>query len=376
MKVVDKNKELLSRIAEKNKELKQLKTQISTLEDQVGTEKITKENCKRELDVKTAELQREKEINDLLTRKQEKITAKKHRSTEELEAKKKSRGPCFHEILKQNSCPFTKCMFSHDVTDDIRNDPLKISEAKKKKANTATRNIQNNIRTEPQPQPEVCENAFRNGPNSCDVPQCDKFHNLQFDRIKRGICHLHVLGLCNRQEKCWFTHEIPSIIKRNNDTVKAAKEFLKTRKERHAATAKNSDQQHRRRSAEISDTGAPIDGDVRGGTTTNATPPTKRDETLHIDMTLQDQYEYMQSQKANERESSSVQNSPEGPSMCQRSNSDQQQKPVPTLPTPSHDSFLFLIRTTIQDQIRQMFQMPPYPQYYPTRPLHQYPMTA
>ena len=194
--------------------------------------------------------------------------------------------------------------------------------------------------------------------------------------IQRGICHLHVLGLCNRQAKCWFTHEIPSSIKRNNDIVKAAKEFLKTRKERRAATAKNSDHQNRRRSAEISDTEAPIAEDVRGGTTTNATPPTDRDETLHSSMTVQDQYKSMQSRKANERDSSSIQNSHEGPSMCQRSNSDQQQKPVPTLPTPSQDdSFLFLIRTTIQDQIRQMFQMPPYPQYYPTHPL-QYPMTA
>ena len=373
VKAADKNKELSSKIAEKNKELKQLKTQISTLEDQVGTEKITNENCKRELDVKTAELQREKEINDLLTRKQEKITAKKRRSTEELEAKKKSRGACFHEVLKQNSCPFIKCMFSHDVTDDIRNDPSKISEAKKKKASTATRNTQNSIRTEPQPRQEICENAFRSG--SCDVPQCDKFHNLQFDRIKRGICHLHVLGLCNRQRKRWFTHEIPSSVKRNNDTIKAAKEFLETRKERHAATSKDSHYQNRRCSADISDTEAPRDGDVRGGTTINATPPTHRGEILHSNKAVQDQCKPMQSQKTNESESNSVQNNHQGPSMHQRSNSDQQQKPVPTLPIPSHDSFLFLIRTTIQDQIRQMFQMPPCPQFYPTRPL-QYPMTA
>ena len=58
-----------------------------------------------------------------------------------------------------------------------------------------------------------------------------QYHNLDFERIKRGVCHLYVLGKCYRQNKCWFTHEIPTSIKEDNVTIQAATNFLKYREQ-------------------------------------------------------------------------------------------------------------------------------------------------
>ena len=66
-------------------------------------------------------------MNGLLTRKQTQQGEKFHKGndvekTRQQEMKRKTRGLCFHEVLQVNSCPFDKCMFSHTISEDDRND--------------------------------------------------------------------------------------------------------------------------------------------------------------------------------------------------------------------------------------------------------------
>ena len=258
-----KNKEIANitktneKIADKNKELKHNKIQLNSLEDRIGELEKENEKYRRKLNVKTAEHQREQEVNLLLTQK---INARVETPilpppTSNLnndgidQNKRKSRGLCCHEIIDKNSCPFSpKCMFSHDITEADRDNPEIIAMAEQRKLTYLKRRADKDRKEEDSTtNNNVCEIAFENGPNSCT---CDKFHNLKFERIKRGICHWYVLGKCRRGEDCWFTHEIPQSIKEDASTIQRAKRFATNASQKASAAPRTpandrGDQQYR-----------------------------------------------------------------------------------------------------------------------------------
>ena len=389
-KTIDKNKDLLARIADKNKELKQIKTQIGSLEDQLGEEKVSKEACERDLNVRTAELEREKELNKLLTRKHNEIADQRspddvsHSTKVIRESKRKLRGFCCHELLTTNSCPFgNNCMFSHDISEETRKNPSEISEAQKRKAGISSRNIRRQHPGEPVNHDQICENVFQYG--SCTMPQCSKFHELDLQRVKRGICHLYVLDSCQRHERCWFSHEIPSCIKKDIDTIRQAKDFVKSRNEKYVDQRRGNNTTLTERSREVltedENRHDGIEAERSGICSRSALPTQHSDSGGAQDnkMVNNNQLVGEGSKQNNKRMHNDLSKQKHKihvsgvPKVCfEPQNSNPQQKPQPTLQLPSHDSFLLLIKTTIQDQIRQMLQTVPYPQFYPTLPI-QYP---
>ena len=61
---------------------------------------------------------------------------------------------------------------------------------------------------------------------------CRDQHNLDFRRVRRGICYFHVLKRCSKKESCRFTHQLPPSITNDPQTVLAAKNFLRNQQHR------------------------------------------------------------------------------------------------------------------------------------------------
>ena len=278
--------------SEKTKEIKNLKTQVSALEDVVTKLKGNEKDLTCKLRVSSADHDREKELNTFLMRSSNRTqtleilepvkpseSGETRTNTVEVKRKEPSTNNdlsdsrnirkakfCFHEFHSKGSCPFkTKCLFSHNVSNEDReNQDLveKIQRIKEEKSKTAKhnkkvngeqqqqqllplqqapqlnqppqqkRNISHNEQPTISHTQNICETAFINGPGTCRSTQCSKIHNLDFVRIRKGLCHHHVLGECKRKETCWFTHEIPQSIKNKGDTVKQAKDFVQKSTER------------------------------------------------------------------------------------------------------------------------------------------------
>ena len=353
-KIADQQKSVSlhnGRMTEKNREIKLLKTQISSLEDRLGELDNAKEIYKRDLDVKTVDYEREKELNNLLTQRQNKsgeirMQVPKENDADQ-EARRKRRGLCCHEVLKKDSCPFLNCMFTHMISDDDRNDPAKVANAEKKKSTVQIRNKQNDSKTD---HLDICETVFHGGEGSCKA-ECTKHHNLDFERIKRGVCHLYVLGKCYRQNKCWFTHEIPTSIKEDNVTIQAAANFLKYREQSaEAKPVKNT--KIATATGERNDT----DGGQKSDERTNNAMSSPRDmETSAISLSGNDQ------NQAHSLNTNYTQ---------QELQHQLKPKNQPQHQLPSHDPFLLQIKAMIQDQFRELMSQPQtvqYPQYYPAQ---------
>ena len=151
---------------------------------------------------------------------------------------------CVHEFFEKGSCQFNRtsrgCNFSHEITDDMRKD-IKLSDRAKK--------IRQNMKIKPARDVrngkgaitanKICETSFKNGPNTCD-DNCTLRHDLDFERIKRGICHYYVLGICQRNEKCIFSHEVPETIMNDKRTQEAAERFAARKSQAEKGSADSS----------------------------------------------------------------------------------------------------------------------------------------
>ena len=78
---------------------------------------------------------------------------------------------------------------------------------------------------------DICENAYWNGPTTKCT--CKKFHDLDFDKLRRGTCQLQLIGQCRCRDNCWFSHEIPQCVKENRSTIEKARQFVEERKKRY-----------------------------------------------------------------------------------------------------------------------------------------------
>ena len=60
-----------------------------------------------------------------------------------------------------------------------------------------------------------CKTSFLHGPKTCRNRKCKKNHSFNFRKIERGICYqdFFVKGSCKRGERCRFSHETPKILR-------------------------------------------------------------------------------------------------------------------------------------------------------------------
>ena len=73
----------------------------------------------------------------------------------------------------------------------------------------------------------VCYEDFTNGPGRCKNNNCTKRHDLDFMKIERGLCfhEFNESGSCKRKRNCWFSHEIPSELRHNNEDKEKIKKL-------------------------------------------------------------------------------------------------------------------------------------------------------
>ena len=355
------------KIAEKNKELKQAKTQINSLEETIGELSESKRKQERELAVSNLDYEREKELNILLTKKQnEEGSNRKAKSSTpppQRESKRKVRGACCHEILEKGSCPFPKCMFTHAISEEERNDTARISEAQRKKSNIKYINKPNRYRSNPAQEP--CETLFRNGPNTCREQHCNKSHNLDFTKIKRGVCHLYVVGNCKRGEKCWFTHQIPGVILNDKGTVREAENFIQRNEMSKQRKVSNRQQQHQE--ADLLMNPNPGNRFASQLHHANTTSVSNEEEAPEYIQPHSNTYQSTPQQTPHLMHQQNYQGSQF--QLPYQENTCHGQSTVPKLQGDNtQNPFLLLVRSMIQDQLNQhlsYFQQPPYchPQY-------------
>ena len=73
----------------------------------------------------------------------------------------------------------------------------------------------------PQRSYDYCLSEYRFGYRKCTEANCPKNHNIDFKKLKRGICfnEFYKLGSCRNKESCQYCHQIPEEI-RNSIEVK------------------------------------------------------------------------------------------------------------------------------------------------------------
>ena len=112
-------------------------------------------------------------------------------------------------------------MFEHHVSEDQRKD------SKTRERMAAKREIVNQ-KKQPNCEKEICKTAYSEGQGSCTLEDCPCEHELDYKRVRRGVCHFYILGRCTKKDSCSFCHQIPQSVKNHPETVKAAEEFIQS----------------------------------------------------------------------------------------------------------------------------------------------------
>ena len=121
---------------------------------------------------------------------------------------KVSNGPCVHELRRKNSCQHNDCHYSHQIPSSRRGDAQLIAQTVQK-MKTKKRSQKASEKTVK----DVCATEFFGGKKSCTAKNCmiDKDHILDFTKIQRGICffEFYKKDSCSRKSKCHFSHKFP-----------------------------------------------------------------------------------------------------------------------------------------------------------------------
>ena len=196
-------------LKKKDKEIESLKNLISQLEGRVM--ELTNENdeMSERIDATSAESSRLKEINQLLLNQ-----IKEHNP---------------ESLIDQNRTDETN---DHDTSHNSNTEPshLNDTEISNTSFETSFESHQNeddqderaqNVRemdrvnefhlNEINPdEDEICAQAWYEGINACDG-KCGLNHNIDYDKLGRGICCWEFEGTCKRHDDCFFCHEIPPV---------------------------------------------------------------------------------------------------------------------------------------------------------------------
>ena len=131
---------------------------------------------------------------------------------------------CWYELKQKNHCHRREqCHYNHEIADEERQ--------------TNSSNINDNY----------CEVAFRNKQNTCpdfQNNQCNKKHSFNLMRLKRGICikELKQKGSCKFDNKCHFSHEIPSGCRNDAALIQQAENSISASKNKNRPTSRRADQ--------------------------------------------------------------------------------------------------------------------------------------
>ena len=85
---------------------------------------------------------------------------------------------------------------------------------------------------------DICEIEFMEGSGGCTIRECNKKHDLDFIKIRRGICfkEFDSPGSCPRKQKCLFSHEVPQCLRTDkwlcDEVAKEKKRAIRKREER------------------------------------------------------------------------------------------------------------------------------------------------
>ena len=85
---------------------------------------------------------------------------------------------------------------------------------------------------------DFCKFEFLDGPGACTDPNCQLSHDLDFRKVRKGVCfhEFRSAGSCHRKENCFFTHQIPQSLRDNEwmrkDVEKEEKRAKRKRQER------------------------------------------------------------------------------------------------------------------------------------------------
>ena len=402
------------KIAAKNKEILSLKTQISALEATLSKMENDLQQHKRDLNVAQADHQREKELNTFFLRNQNREASQNGKIDNIFPMKssgpqqppnsqpqhdfcetvfKQGYGSCTPECTKNHKFNFERlnrgvchlyvkgkcrrnerCWFSHEIPESLKKDDNIIQAAEEfvNKRRTKKHSGENNTkpahhRSENLPvQHNYCETVFTQGQGSCK-PECPKYHDFGFVRLNRGICHLFVKGKCRRRERCWFTHEIPESIKTKSSTVQTAEDFLKKRKDNTGNHSQHQTQTKGTQGKRSKDNDNVAENEAQERTPT----PTISNTSTQAEATSpQQQKQAGNSTRRIPIEPMNIQQSDRCTSFNYNSydNSEQFvpqniQPPCPEMVP--QDPFLLLVKTMIQDQLRQQLvtQTPQLPSY-------------
>ena len=133
---------------------------------------------------------------------------------------------CVYEYHQEKSCPFERCMFEHHISEAQRRDLETRKRMAVKRETVVHRKKQ--MLEQPSREKEICKTAYSEGQGSCTLEDCPGEHELDYQRVRRGVCHYYILGRCTRKDSCFFCHQIPRSVKEHPETVKAAEEFIQS----------------------------------------------------------------------------------------------------------------------------------------------------
>ena len=141
--------------------------------------------------------------------------------------------PSEHSVATVESSHFDRQQLSNGVASLQRNDPTSSNEGEGQKVS-----LPSLVR-----RGEICENAFLYGPNQCQIETCTKFHELNFTKVRRGVCfkEFHRAGSCPRGKKCLFCHEIPDCLRQDAWMCESVEKQMKR------AEQKKSDRENKNR---------------------------------------------------------------------------------------------------------------------------------
>ena len=242
-------------INKENSEIRNLKSQIRILEEAIKDKEYQGRECLEQVKILAAEYEREKSINTILINKE--VSIIKNRETDCLsksgvlnsqyskeceynpdEDNGRGEREEFNEMMNLDITGYSN--YDDTYVEDQKeiilgingiNNINKIDRSNQKEQGSINKNKideetiikedeDHNVNVDEQN--EICEQEFRKGPGGCKMRHdCKKKHMLNFNRIRRGLCYLEFdqIGSCKRENNCWFTHEIPDIVRQDEAVI-------------------------------------------------------------------------------------------------------------------------------------------------------------
>ena len=209
-------KDLKNKIKGKDKEIESLRNLISQLEKSVMESNNKKQEVSEINDALSAETERLKEINTLL------LNQIKENNPNSLTAPTPVMEPGDGDAPQQYDTTFnsddetaSEIPIDASLEDHIEED----DDGTREQDLSITKGDENPNECN---QDEICAKAWYEGPNACDG-SCGLNHNIDYDKLDRGICCWEIVDTCTRKDECFFCHEIPPIARNDQRVIETVR---------------------------------------------------------------------------------------------------------------------------------------------------------